>query len=421
MFLSHSGCGLDMAYIAKSEGHDVWMVVTNPQGIDVGKGIIEFVSDIKEGLRKKPDFVICDDVYFGSLVQDLRSDGYIVLGGSVDTDSWENSREVGQKIMELAGIKTPESKFFTDYNEALDFLKDKEELYVLKYNGEVGIHKGRTVVPVIKEELEWYLKIFKEEDQGKEVGFELQKMMTGAEVAQEMYFNGEDFVGPLNINFEYKRMFTLDCGGFCGESGTLSTHTNDMKLFNDKGLGRVRDWLKKAKYKGSIDLNCILTDEGDLYGLEWSAREGWPIQQIKMRQYNAPVIERLYDIAKGGDGGDDWLDKNKLWGVGIGFFVQGDPDRIPIFIENEDQSWLGLDDVRKEKEGVYTSLQGSGTQWYKRVIVVVGTGITPEGAQADALKKMKNIHSTYGWYRSDIGMHWWKDRKIVKKYIDLKD
>ena len=35
------------------------------------------------------------------------------------------------------------------------------------------------------------------------------------------FFNGNDFIYPINVNFEHKKLFPGDIGPFTGEMGTL--------------------------------------------------------------------------------------------------------------------------------------------------------------------------------------------------------
>ncbi|MDP3004278.1 MAG: phosphoribosylamine--glycine ligase, partial [Candidatus Azambacteria bacterium] len=45
------------------------------------------------------------------------------------------------------------------------------------------------------------------------------------------FFNGKDFILPINVNFEHKRVFPGDIGPFTGEMGTLMFWSEPNKLF----------------------------------------------------------------------------------------------------------------------------------------------------------------------------------------------
>ena len=50
--------------------------------------------------------------------------------------------------------------------------------------------------------------------------FQLQKRVTGVEVAVGAFFNGKEYVYPININFEHKKLFPGQIGPSTGEMGT---------------------------------------------------------------------------------------------------------------------------------------------------------------------------------------------------------
>ena len=61
--------------------------------------------------------------------------------------------------------------------------------------------------------------------------FQLQRRVTGVEVAVGAFFNGVRFVTPININFEHKKMFPGNLGPSTGEMGTFMFWTEPNRLF----------------------------------------------------------------------------------------------------------------------------------------------------------------------------------------------
>ena len=64
--------------------------------------------------------------------------------------------------------------------------------------------------------LEAYKKAFADEIKV----FQLQRRMIGVEVAVGAFFNGKNYIYPVNINFEHKKLFPRDIGSPTGEMGT---------------------------------------------------------------------------------------------------------------------------------------------------------------------------------------------------------
>ena len=49
----------------------------------------------------------------------------------------------------------------------------------------------------------------------------IQKKVEGVEIAVARFFNGSDWVGPIEINVEHKDLFNGNLGPKTGEMGTL--------------------------------------------------------------------------------------------------------------------------------------------------------------------------------------------------------
>jgi phosphoribosylamine--glycine ligase len=50
--------------------------------------------------------------------------------------------------------------------------------------------------------------------------FQLQRRIMGVEVVAGAFFNGKDFIHPICVNFEHKKLFPGDIGPSTGEMGT---------------------------------------------------------------------------------------------------------------------------------------------------------------------------------------------------------
>lgn len=419
--ISNAGMLVDLVYLLQLEGHEVDMFVNNLQAMRIGVGLVDMKELDKDVDFDKYDFIIVDDVYFGDYASELRKKGKIVVGGSVDTDAWENNRFVGMEIMKRCEIEVPETKEFDSYKEAFEFAKNSDKLYVIKHSGKEGLVKGKTIVPVSREEMLYFLRRL-EDVNG--LRFVFQEKIDGVEIAMGAWFNGSEFVGDLNYNLEHKRMFDGDMGALCGESGTVSVMSEDWGLFYDKGLGKCKRFLELAKYVGYIDLNCILTEDGKLYGLEFTCRPGWPIFQIIARQWEFGSIgEMLFKIGKGEKAGR-YVSEDKRYGIGVCFFTETQYGEVPITVEGLDadnvdseiKEWIGLDDVWFDRENeMFVSVTGS--QWYSRNLVGVGVGDYFSRVKDDVYKYMKRIKSTFGWYRNDIGDRYYKQADIVRNFI----
>jgi Phosphoribosylamine-glycine ligase len=149
-------------------------------------------------------------------------------------------------------------------------VKENPERYVIKPSGTAANVKRRLFVgdeddgqDVIRV-LEAYKKSFPDEIRQ----FQLQRRMTGVEVAVGAFFNGKEFIYPLNVNFEHKKLFPGNIGPSTGEMGTAMFWSGPNKLFNST-LKKMEAKLASEGYVGYIDLNCIVNGNG-IYPLEFT-------------------------------------------------------------------------------------------------------------------------------------------------------
>ncbi len=269
LFVSIDALIGDLAWAVKKEGHEVRYYIQEKEQKDVSDGFLDKVDDWRAHVDWA-DIIVFDDVGFGAEADSLRKNGKPVVGGSEYTDKLELDREFGQAEMKAAGIPIIPRWNFTSFDEAIDFMKKNPDRYVIKPSGLAQNEKELLFVGQeddgldIIEMLERYKKNW-----SKQIKiFQIQKFMSGVEVATGAFFNGEDFVLPINVNFEHKRMFPGEIGPSTGEMGTLMFWSNRSPIF-DATLGRMKEKLAACGYVGYIDINCIANSRG-IYPLEFT-------------------------------------------------------------------------------------------------------------------------------------------------------
>ena len=105
---------------------------------------------------------------------------------------------------------------------------------------------------------------------------DLQKRVDGIELGVARYFNGKDWVGPIEMNIEHKKLFPGGLGPKTAEMGTLIWYdaNEDNKLFNET-LAKLKPYLRRINFRGDIDINCIANESGAI-PLEATPRFGYP-------------------------------------------------------------------------------------------------------------------------------------------------
>lgn len=423
LFVSLSGLIGDIAWQVVKEGHEVLYYIKAKTEQDIADGFVK-KTDNWEAHIDWADVIVFDDVLGqGEKAQELRKRGKLVIGGSAYTDMLEDDRSFGQEELKKAGVNIIPYKDFFSFDEAIEHVRTNPDQYVIKPSGEaqnikrllfVGEEEdGSDVVRM----LEAYKKAFSKEIKQ----FQLQRRVTGVEVAVGAFFNGKEFIYPININFEHKKLFPGNLGPPTGEMGTSMFWSGPNKMFN-MTLKKMETKLREEGYVGYMDLNCIANHNG-IYPLEFTARFGYPTISIQQEGILNPIGEFFHDLASGKN-----IKLRTRSGFQVGVRIVVPP--FPFEDENTFDAYsrnativfkkpitenIHIEDV-KQKDGQWLVAGTSGV-----VLVVVGLGQTMKQAQAQAYGKIKNILIPNMYYRTDIGDRWGEDSDKLHNWGYLRE
>lgn len=423
LFVSLSGLIGDIAWQVAKEGHEVLYYIKAETEKDIADGFVKKTNHWEKEVDWA-DIIVFDDVLGqGEKAQELRAKGKLVIGGTPYTDRLEDDRSFGQEELKKAGVNIIPYRDFFSFDEAISHVKQNPGQYVIKPSGEAQNIKRLLFVgeeedgdDVIRM-LEAYKKAFSKEIKQ----FQLQRRMTGVEVAVGAFFNGKEFIYPININFEHKKLFPGNLGPPTGEMGTSMFWTGPNKLFN-LTLKKMENKLREEGYVGYMDLNCIVNHNG-VYPLEFTARFGYPTISIQQEGILNPIGEFFCDLASGKN-----IKLRTKSGFQIGVRVVVPP--FPFEDEHTFDSYsrnativfkkpitenVHIEDV-KQVDGQWLVAGTSGV-----VLVVVGLGQTMRQAQAQAYSKIKNILIPNMYYRDDIGDRWAEDSDKLHNWGYLRE
>lgn len=412
LFISKAALIGDVAWQVIKEGHEAKYFIEDPEEKDIADGFIPKTDDWRKDLDWA-DVIVFDDVLGqGKIAQELRSQGRKVIGGTPYTDMLEDDRSFGQKELKRHGVKIIPFWEFSSFDEAITFVKEHPDEYVIKPSGEaqnikrllfVGQEKDGSDVARV---LESYKRVW-----FKEVKvFQLQKKMNGVEIAVGTFFNGKDFIYPININFEHKKLFPGNFGPATGEMGTSMFWSQPNTLFYST-LDKLKDTLRQEGYVGYIDLNCIVNSYG-IYPLEFTCRFGYPTISIQQEGMITPLGEFLHDLANSSDIN---LKVKKGFQVGVRIVVPPYPfkdkmtfdsyskDAVIAFKDDPIRNGIHIEDV-KLVNNQWIIAGSSGV-----ALIVVGIGLTMKEAQKQVYSRIKNILIPNMYYRDDIGDRWFEE------------
>ncbi len=298
-----SGLISDIAWQVSKEGHEVRYFIGDKKEGDIADGFVAKSKDWEKD-AEWADILIFDD----TLGQGEKAAaacapkaGKKVVGGTAYSDRLEDDRSFGQEELKKAGVNIIPYGEFESFDEAIEHVKENPARYVIKPSGEAQNNKRRLFVGEeddgqdVIHMLEAYKRAFSDEIKV----FQLQRRVTGVEVAVGGFFNGKNFIYPININFEHKKLFPGENGPPTGEMGTTMFWSEPNHLF-DETLLKMEGKLAEEGYIGYIDLNCIVNHHG-IYPLEFTSRFGYPTISIQQAGMITPIGQFFWDLANGND------------------------------------------------------------------------------------------------------------------------
>jgi phosphoribosylamine---glycine ligase len=411
LFVSLTGLISDIAWQVSKEGHEVRYFIADKKERDIADGFVAKSKDWEKDSDWADIFIFDDTLGQGEKAQALRAEGKKVIGGTAYSDRLEDDRSFGQEELKKAGVSIIPYGEFESFDDAVEHVQQNPGRYVIKPSGEAQNVKRRLFVGEeedgqdVVRMLEAYKKAFSDEIKV----FQLQRRVVGVEVAVGAFFNGKNFIYPININFEHKKLFPGDLGPPTGEMGTSMFWSGPNKLFNETLL-KMEPKLAEEGYVGYIDLNCIVNHNG-IYPLEFTSRFGYPTISIQQAGMLTPIGQFFWDLASGND---PKLKTRSGFQIGVRIVVPPFPfdddetfdslsKNSAIVFKKPPADEIHIEDV-KQINGQWVVAGTSGV-----ILIVVGLGQTMKQAQAQVYSRIKNVLIPTMYYRTDIGDRWEED------------
>src|SRR5215475_8736779 len=411
LFVSLTGLVGDIAWQVLKEGHEVRYFIGDPEEKVIADGFVPKTDDWEKDIGWADVIVFDDTLGQGERAVALRAKGKAVVGGTPYTDRLEDDRSFGQEELKKAGVSIIPYRDFDNFDDAIAYVQENPSRYVIKPSGAAANVKRRLFVgdeedggDVVRM-LEAYKKAFADEIKV----FQLQKRVVGVEVAVGAFFNGKNYVTPVNINFEHKKLFPGNIGPPTGEMGTSMFWSEPNRLFTQTLL-RMEPKLAEEGYVGYIDLNCIVNNNG-IYPLEFTSRFGYPTISIQQEGMLTPISDLFWELANGLE--PKWRTRSGFQ-IGVRIVVPPFPfdddatfesfsKNNAIVFKRDIPEQVHIEDV-KQVNGQWLIAGTSGV-----VLIVVGLGQTMKQTQAQAYSRIKNILIPNMYYRTDIGDRWVED------------
>lgn len=404
-----------ISYKMKQEGCNVKLYIESK----ILRGVLDNLIPKTDNWRKelnwvgKDGLIVFDDIGYGKTQEQLRKQGYSVIGGSSLGDKLESDREWAQKILDSFGLTTIPTYNFDSIPDCIKFVKNNPNAWVIKQNGDapkdinyVGhFRDGKDVVSMLSR----YMKLY----DNKLGGLTLQKRIDGIEIGVARFFNGKDWLGPIEINVEHKKMCAGNFGPTTGEMGTIAWFdNNENNVLFKRTLGKLKSFLREIDFRGDIDINCIVNRKG-IFALEVTPRLGTPIIHLQSELILTPWHIFLKAIA---DQQNITLKWKREFGIVLLVVVPPFP-----YIKSQNNPSYGLEFFSDESLKIETNrhihIEGLSaekingkrklifTDPYGYVLCVTSTGNTISEARNGAQRIIQKMHIPKMFYRNDIGVN----------------
>lgn len=414
LFISGELIANELVSLLQLEGHQVKLFIKEIALRDCCQGFVDVIDDWEAELAwvGKNGLIIFDDIGFGEKQDALRKQGYRVVGGSALGDRLEIDRAYGQEIFGKYGIRQIPSFNFTSVREAIKHVRSApDKQWVVKLNGSQHVSTSN-YVGQLSDGLDVINVLKRYQDTDHHV--HLQQKIIGVEVGVGRFFNGNDWIGPIEINFEHKSLMPGGIGPKTPEMGTLMWYDEDESnvLFQET-LAKLSLHLQEIGFHGDFDVNCIVNSEG-VWPLEATARFGDPSTAMQAELHLSPWGEFLGAVA---DKCQYKLNFKKGYGIVVTIAIPPfpyeylSPEYASKDIEIDFREPLNEEDILKHYFFEEVSRIKENGQDFRYIVKghkgclahVTGFGETVEDARTEAYKRVQNLVIPKMFYRTDIG------------------
>lgn len=420
-----SALTLDWCLRCVAAGHTVKMYSKGSRNSHIGEGLIDKVDNWKKYMDVADLIFSADNLEFMDEIDEYIKKGYPVFGPGKRAAKLELDRMYGQKVIEQFGGAVIPSYPFSNYESAIQFIKQNPKRYVCKPCGE---EEDKTLSYVAKDEADMIGFLTKRKQKGQKASpFILQDFKPGIELCVTGIFGPAGWMDFWAEGFEHKKLMDKDLGPNTGEMGTVIRYTRKSKLA-DMLLRPMEETLHEIGYVGMLDMNCIVDEKtGIPWPMEWTARPGYPMWNIQQPLHQGDPAEWLLDCVKG----KNTLEILEQTCVGV---VMANSDfpwnakdeesylDFPVLTDGADLNFIHPCEVKltntvKMIDGeMYEDMPEWGTAG-SYIVVCTGVGDSITEAKENAYKQVKKIKiGNDVAYRTDIGDRCEEALKKLRKF-----
>ena len=341
------------------------------------------------------------------VVDAFRAEGMPIFGHTKAATQIESSKEFAKIIMQKYNVPTAAYQSFSDYAEALAYVKADSLPIVLKYDG-LAAGKGVVIANTLEEADAALQDMLCNEAFGKGKVV-IEEFLEGPEFSFMCFVNGEN-VYPMPLSQDHKRAYDNDEGPNTGGMGAYTP----LPFVTAEDEAFARKYVLEAVAKGMCQEGLPLT--GVLYGglmktaqgvkvIEFNARFGDPETEVVLPLLESDAYDVFYGIATGTNSQSPIANSPLQWRneatIGVVLASKGYPGSYTkgAVIEGTEQFDGPIFHMGTKNDNGVLKTNGG------RVMMCIATGKDIATAREKVYKEIEKIHCDNLFYRKDIA-HW---------------
>lgn len=380
------------------------------ENVDVDYMDIEAVKNYVSAHPEIDYFVVTpDDPLAAGLVDELEKMGKRCFGPHKNAAVIESSKAYAKELMKKYKIPTADYETFTDYGEALNYVRKRGAPIVLKADG-LALGKGVLVCETLEQAEEGLKEIVLDKAFGAagnkiviEECMRGLKYTPGEEVSVLAFTDGKTIV-PMITSCDHKRANDGDKGLNTGGMGTFSPCPFWTDKLEKQVLKKIMIPTMKAlnaegrTFKGCLYFGLMRTDKG-MRVVEYNSRFGDPETQVVLPMLKTDLMDIFEAVT------EERLSEVKIeWEKGACVCVVLASGGYPVSYKKGKEITIGdAGDVTIIHAGTAIK-DGKLVTNGGRVLDVVAKGKDIDEARKKAYLAVDNISWENMHYRSDIGI-----------------
>ncbi|MBQ5594849.1 MAG: phosphoribosylamine--glycine ligase [Alistipes sp.] len=332
------------------------------------------------------------------VVDRFREEGLAIFGPTKAAAEIEASKDFAKRLMVKYDVPTAAYATFSDFEEAMAYVRKGTLPTVLKYDG-LAAGKG-VVIATTMEEAEATLRDMLLDTKFGEGRVVIEEFLTGEEFSLMCFVVGNK-ICPMPVAQDHKRAYDNDEGPNTGGMGAYTElpfiTDEDHAYAMENIMQRVADAMVKegTPFSGVLYGGLMKTPQG-IKVIEFNARFGDPETEVVLPRLKSDAVEVFGAVARNEQPEAEWSEGATL---GIVLASKGYPgDYAKGF------AIRGTERVESKIYHMGTAMKdGELVTAGGRVMIVVASAPTLQEAQAKAREDISKIECDNLFHRTDIG------------------